>query len=81
MFRHHRCPARRHICFRGMLAGTLCGVRESWDLALRAARNRHAFETFDDWRVLDELAPPAGWPDRTLARKDGRVITLQDTLR
>lgn len=61
LFHHSNCPPKRHLCFRGMLSGTLCGVRASQPAAFTAANSRHAFEAHELWRVMEELAPPLGW--------------------
>lgn len=59
--RHPGCPPHRHICFRGLVRGTLCGVRETLPLAYRLAASRYRYEVYENYRLREELMPPPGW--------------------
>lgn len=44
LFHHPDCPPRSHVCWRGVVRGSLCGVRYTLRAAYRAAAHRHAME-------------------------------------
>lgn len=46
LFYHPDCPARSHVCWRGVVRGILCGVRYTLRDAHRAAEHRHAMEVY-----------------------------------
>lgn len=65
LFRHPDCPPRAHTCWRGLIRGTLCGVRYTLKDAYRAAVHRYATEATNEALVRGELAamarPGAGY--------------------
>lgn len=59
--RHPNCPPKPHVCWRGLISGNLCGVRETLPQAYRLAAARFSYEVHEEHRIREELAPPPGW--------------------